>query len=115
MLGKLTGIAGLLVRGVKGRAGLDQAGIDRLKAARLVQRRFHHHARDAMQILLGVLSAGLGLRGFLIPNGFIDGGVMGISLLTNRETGVALSLLILFINIPFLLLGYRRSPRPRGW
>jgi hypothetical protein len=37
-----------------------------------------------------VFFAGLGLMGFLIPNGFIDGGVMGISLLTNIETGFSL-------------------------
>ena len=46
-----------------------------------------------------------------MPNGFIDGGVMGISLLTHQETGIALSFLIVFINIPFLLLGYKQISR----
>ena len=31
--------------------------------------------KDVMFILLGILSAGFGLKGFLLPNGFIDGGV----------------------------------------
>jgi uncharacterized membrane-anchored protein YitT (DUF2179 family) len=57
-------------------------------------------------MVLGVGSAGFGLRGFLIPNSFIDGGVMGISLLTNNETDIALSLLIIVYNVPFLFLGY---------
>ena len=57
-------------------------------------------------MLMGVLSAGFGLKGFLMPNGFIDGGVMGISLLTNHETSISLSILIILINIPFLILGY---------
>jgi len=59
-------------------------------------------------ILLGILSAGFGLKGFLMPNGLIDGGVMGISLLVNNETAVPLSLLIILINLPFILLGWRQ-------
>lgn len=57
-------------------------------------------------MLLGILSAGFGLKGFLLPNGIIDGGVTGISLLINFSTGFSLPLLIFFINIPFILLGY---------
>lgn len=61
--------------------------------------------------MLGVLSAGFGLKSFLIPNGLVDGGAMGISLLSNRETGISLSLLIILINIPFLLLGLKQIGR----
>lgn len=63
-------------------------------------------------MLLGVLSAGFGLKGFLMPNGFIDGGVTGISLLANHQTGLPLSILIILFNIPFLTLGYRQISRP---
>jgi len=45
--------------------------------------------KDIVFISLGILSAGFGLKGFLLPNGFIDGGVTGISLLIEalvRET-----------------------------
>src|SRR5688572_4676537 len=62
--------------------------------------------RETMFILLGVLSAGFGLRGFLMPNDLIDGGVMGISLLINEKTAFPLSVLIIVINIPFILLGW---------
>lgn len=62
---------------------------------------------DAFLITLGMLSAGLGLKGFLLPNGFIDGGVTGISLLTSEITGISLSILIVVINVPFIFLGYR--------
>lgn len=58
-------------------------------------------------ILLGILSAGFGLKGFLLPNGFIDGGVTGISLLISKLTGLSLPLLIVVINIPFIFLGYK--------
>lgn len=63
-------------------------------------------AEDTFLILLGILSAGFGLRGFLLPNHFLDGGATGISLLVSQLTGVSLALLIILINIPFIILGY---------
>jgi uncharacterized membrane-anchored protein YitT (DUF2179 family) len=95
------------------KSGTDRniENINRLRAAKKFRSSINNHSRDILQISLGVLSAGFGLRGFLMPNGFIDGGVMGISLLTNSETGIALSILIVVINIPFLLLGYRQISR----
>jgi len=62
--------------------------------------------KDIFLISLGILSAGFGLKGFLLPNGFIDGGVTGISLLTLALTNYSLSVLIVIINIPFIILGY---------
>lgn len=62
---------------------------------------------DSFLIALGVLSAGFGLRGFLLPNNFIDGGAVGISLLVSRVTGVSLSILLVIVNIPFIVLGYK--------
>ncbi|MES1217026.1 MAG: YitT family protein, partial [Bacteroidota bacterium] len=64
--------------------------------------------KEALLMLLGIFSAGFGLKGFLLPNNLIDGGVMGISLLTNRGTGIPLSLLIILINLPFILLGWHQ-------
>ncbi len=61
---------------------------------------------NALFILLGVFSAGFGLKGFLLPNAFIDGGVTGISLLISIKTGLSLPLLILIINIPFFIFGF---------
>ena len=62
-------------------------------------------------IVLGILSAGLGLKGFLLSSRFIDGGVTGISMLVADVTGWPLSLLILVINLPFIALGYRQIGR----
>lgn len=62
--------------------------------------------KDIIFISLGIFSAGFGLKGFLLPNGFIDGGVTGISLLINELTNYSLSILIVVINIPFIVLGY---------
>ena len=64
-------------------------------------------AKIAM-IIAGIISAAFGLKGFLIPNHFIDGGVTGISLLISSITGWPLSILLFIINIPFIWLGYKR-------
>ena len=59
-------------------------------------------------IIIGILSAGLGLRGFLIPNHFIDGGVTGTSMFLSAISGIWLSVLILLINTPFVIIGWRQ-------
>ncbi|HEY9535337.1 MAG TPA: YitT family protein [Mucilaginibacter sp.] len=61
-----------------------------------------------IMIIIGIASAAFGLKGFLIPNEFIDGGVTGISLLISSLTGWSISILILVINIPFIYLGYKK-------
>jgi uncharacterized membrane-anchored protein YitT (DUF2179 family) len=59
-------------------------------------------------LLLGVLSAGVGLKGFLLPNKFLDGGAMGVSLLLQFLTDINLSVLIVAINAPFIVIGARQ-------
>jgi uncharacterized membrane-anchored protein YitT (DUF2179 family) len=59
-------------------------------------------------IIVGIASAGFGLKGFLLSSRFIDGGVTGISMLTAEVTGLPLAVLIFVINIPFVLIGYRQ-------
>ena len=61
-----------------------------------------------IMILVGILSAGMGVKGFLLSSHFIDGGVTGISMLVADITGLPLSFLIFGINVPFVILGYRR-------
>ena len=65
-----------------------------------------HLFHDGFFILLGVISAGFGLKGFLLPNMFIDGGVMGISLTVAELTEIPLAILIVAINLPFLIMGF---------
>jgi uncharacterized membrane-anchored protein YitT (DUF2179 family) len=45
------------------------------------------------------------LKGFLLPQGFLDGGAMGIALLIKEVTGLNIGLLIVLVNLPFVLLG----------
>lgn len=69
---------------------------------------FWEEIRNSILILLGVMSAAFGLKGFLLSSRFIDGGVTGISMLVSDVLGVSLPLLILVINLPFIALGYRQ-------
>lgn len=57
-------------------------------------------------IVAGVFSAAFGLKGFLLPNSFIDGGITGISMLVSMLGGLSLPMLIAIINIPFVVLAY---------
>ena len=82
-----------------------------IKAIRAFRVEVTDMLRSALFISLAVFSAGFGLKGFLLPNAFIDGGVTGISLLTEAVTGVSLSILLVVINLPFLILGARTISR----
>ncbi|HKP75660.1 MAG TPA: YitT family protein [Longimicrobiaceae bacterium] len=61
---------------------------------------------NTVLIALGVLSAGMGLKGFLLSSRFIDGGVTGVSMLLAQVGPVPLSVLILVLNLPFIALGW---------
>lgn len=65
------------------------------------------HVKDFILILSGIFSAAFGFKGFLLTNHFIDGGATGISLLVSILTPVPLYMLIIMINIPFIILGYK--------
>lgn len=66
---------------------------------------------NILLIILGIFSAGLGLKGFLLSSRFIDGGVTGVSMLTSNVLGWPLALLILVINLPFIALGFHQMGR----
>lgn len=57
-------------------------------------------------IIAGSSCAAFGLKGFLLPNTFIDGGATGISLLIAETTTWDISLVILLVNVPFIVVGY---------
>lgn len=63
--------------------------------------------KDFFLITIGIFSAAFGFKGFLLTNNFIDGGATGISLLISAVTEIPLPLLIIVVNIPFVLMGYK--------
>ena len=64
-------------------------------------------AINAALIVTGILSAGMGLKGFLFSSNFIDGGVTGISMLLAKVTPLPLALWLPVVNLPFVVVGYR--------
>lgn len=68
--------------------------------------------KETIFLVLGVLSASIGLKGLLLPNHFLDGGAMGVSLLAQFLTEINLSVLIIVVNAPFILLGARQISIP---
>lgn len=74
---------------------------------RVLQVELVHAIKEYIYIIIGVFSAGFGLKGFLLPNRFIDGGATGISLLLQNITSIDLSYLLVLVNIPFIILASR--------
>ena len=67
-----------------------------------------HDIVSLIFIAVGATMAAAALEIFLIPNSIIDGGLTGLSIILNKLFGGSLSLFVLFLNIPFLIIGYKQ-------
>ena len=56
----------------------------------------------------GLFIAVVALKGFMIPNSFLDGGVTAISILINKVFKIDFSILLVLFNLPFLIIGYHK-------
>lgn len=63
-------------------------------------------------VFLGSLIAAAGLQIFLLPNNLIDGGVVGISIISAELTTLPLGFFLVALNAPFVWLGYRKLGKP---
>ncbi len=61
--------------------------------------------QDLAYVVAGILITGFAMKGFLVPNGFLDGGVTGISLLLHEINHWNLGLLLVAFNLPFIVMG----------
>ncbi|WP_261374486.1 YitT family protein [Dokdonia sp. Hel_I_53] len=61
---------------------------------------------EYVQILIGISLASIGLKAFLLPNGFLDGGATGIAILLSKKFDYNISFLLFIVSIPFLILGF---------
>jgi len=64
-----------------------------------------------LAITVGAGIAAFGLEAFMMPNGIIDGGVVGISMMISHLTSFPTSAFIIILNIPFLIFGYGHGGR----
>jgi uncharacterized membrane-anchored protein YitT (DUF2179 family) len=74
-------------------------------------RRLLREGMNGLLILLGILSAGMGLKGFLFSSNFIDGGVTGVSMLLSKVSSIPLALWLPLMNLPFIALGFHHIGR----
>ena len=56
-------------------------------------------------LTIGATIAGFAMETFLLPVRILDGGIIGIGIITNHLTGISLSILSLVLNLPFLFIG----------
>jgi uncharacterized membrane-anchored protein YitT (DUF2179 family) len=75
------------------------------KGLRELRLKVWQHIKDAALIIVGIFSAGFGLKSFLLPASFIDGGATGIALMVSELGSFPLAIVLVLINIPFVLLG----------
>jgi uncharacterized membrane-anchored protein YitT (DUF2179 family) len=73
---------------------------------KFISRRIFPLFSEYVQIAIGIVLASIGLKAFLLPNGFLDGGVTGIAILINTQFDINISFLLVLLSIPFLILGY---------
>jgi uncharacterized membrane-anchored protein YitT (DUF2179 family) len=66
---------------------------------------------ESLQIGIGIILASIGLKAFLLPNGFLDGGVTGIAILLSQLFGIDISILLILVSIPFLIIAWRTLDR----
>jgi len=64
-------------------------------------------SKEFLLIILGIFIAGFGLKSFLIPNGFVDGGMVGIALMISFLIPISASALVFILNVPFVFLAKR--------
>ena len=74
----------------------------------LIQWKNVWNLKNLLQILVGSGMAVFAMKGFMIPNQFMDGGVTGISILLHEISHINISIFIVAFNIPFIYLGYKR-------
>ena len=65
-------------------------------------------APSMIYTILGVFSAVVALKGFMIPNHFLDGGVTGVSILLHEIFHINIGIFLAILNIPFIIIGYRK-------
>jgi uncharacterized membrane-anchored protein YitT (DUF2179 family) len=56
--------------------------------------------------MVGAIIVAIGLEGFLLPNDFLDGGIVGVSIIATNFADLPLGVFIGILNIPFVILAW---------
>lgn len=69
---------------------------------------FKNNLTSIIMLTIGCFIAAFAIAEFLLPISVLDGGLTGISIIINLLTKKSIGLIIVLINIPFLLFGYKQ-------
>ena len=72
----------------------------KIKKAKLLRRGFF--------MTIGASMVSIRLEIFLVPNKIIDGGIVGISIISSALSTIPIGMFLLLLNLPFLVLGYKQ-------
>ncbi|MGC7930394.1 YitT family protein [Lysinibacillus sp. VIII_CA] len=61
-----------------------------------------------IMVSLGAIIMALSLELFLVPNHIMDGGIVGISIITSHLLNFPLGIFNFILNLPFIFLGYKQ-------
>lgn len=61
-----------------------------------------------IMVILGAIIMAVALELFLVPNHIMDGGIVGVSIITSHLLELPLGIFIFVLNLPFIFLGYKQ-------
>jgi len=77
------------------------------KAVKILKSKKHPILEETFRVVIiifGALCVAIGLEAFLIPNGFLDGGITGLSIILAKFIQVPMGVILGILNIPFIIL-----------
>ena len=74
----------------------------------MVRQRIWPVLRDYAMLTIGALLIAAAVRVFLVPNDVVSGGVTGVSQLISTFLGTPVGVVVLLLNIPLFVLGFRQ-------
>ncbi len=74
---------------------------------KIIKKDLKRNLANLALVILGSIIMGIGYSLFLIPHHFVPGGVSGIAMIVNYFTRLPLGVLIMVLNIPVFIIGFK--------
>lgn len=72
------------------------------------KQRFTKNTLRLLMVTLGAFLFAVAIEMFLVPNSIVDGGIVGISIMLSKLSGIQLAIYLIVLNAPFVYLGYKQ-------
>ena len=67
-----------------------------------------HKIMEIIFVIIGAFIMGVGLEYIVIPNGLLDGGITGISIMLSKLFGISVGTFLVILNAPFIFVAYKK-------